>query len=346
MSVVCRPALSLPEHVVSLEEVISHTSKQHATHTRIKSALSLMRSTSVQSRSLIDPFEEVTRFRTFGQRMRRYAEAGTRLGVDAARHALAAADTHTREVDNMILVSCTGYLLPGLDAHIANEMGLRQNVRRLSFGQVGCAGGAYALSRARELEIAHPNSVTLVISVELCSLSYQPDDSSIASFISTALFGDAAAACVIRNDRPGMRIDNSHEELAPNTLGYISYGVDEFGFHFDTNPRISRIVAETMPGLGKWLLGNSDVLSPQPGFLISHTGGPRIMYEVSKGLGIPPEMFDLSENSLKRRGNTASAVVFDVLEQTFGQPPKSGETGLMLAFGPGVSTVAVTGTWV
>ncbi len=346
MSTACRPVLCLPDHTVTLDEAVSHMGELHASHPRIGTALRLMRNTSVGTRSLVDPFAEVTRFRTFGERMRRYAEAGTALGTRAAESALAAADTTVHEVDHLVLVSCTGYLLPGLDAHIAGRLGLRRDVRRLAFGQVGCAGGAYALARARELSAVRPGSVTLIVAVELCSLSYQPGDDRIASFVSTALFGDAAAACVVRDDRPGLRLDASYEDLAPDTLGHISYEVDELGFHFDTNPRISRVVADAMPGLRRWLEEETPVLAPQPDFLISHTGGPRIMYEVSKGLGIPPAMFKLSENSLALRGNTASAVVFDVLEQTFAAPPRPGGAGLVIAFGPGVTTVAVTGTWV
>ncbi|MFI9202214.1 type III polyketide synthase [Streptomyces sp. NPDC053048] len=345
MSTVCRPVLRLPEHRATLDDVVSHMGRQHAGHPRIGTALQLMRNTSVRTRSLVDPFEEVTRRRSFGERMRRYAEAGTDLGAGAAEGALAAAETSLEEVDQLILVSCTGYLLPGLDAHIANRLGLRRDVRRLAFGHVGCAGGAYALARARELALARPGSVTLVVAVELCSLSYQPDDDTIASFVSTALFGDAAAACVVREDRPGLRLDASYEDMAPGTLAHISYDVDELGFHFDTSPRISRVIAESMPRLKRWLQEETAAFAPQPDVLISHTGGPRVMYEVSKGLGIPPAMFELSENSLARRGNTAAVVVLDVLEQTFAEPPRDGATALLVAFGPGVSTVALVGTW-
>ncbi len=341
MSTVCRPSLSLPDHVVDLDDVVLHMQHQHSGHPRLGTALRLMRSTSVATRHLIDPLEIVTTPRTFGQLMRRYAEEGSRLGVSAAKQALDEADTVCAEIDNLIVVSCTGYLLPGLDAYIANQLGLEPRVRRLSFTQVGCAGGAYSLARAHELHKAHPGGVTLIIAVELCSLSYQAGDSSIASFVSTALFGDAAAAAVIRDDRPGFRLNDAYEDLAPDSLEHISYVVDELGFHFDTNPRISRVVANAMPQLKKWL-GKSVNL----GFLVSHTGGPRIMYEVSKGLQIPTDMFRLSEKSLQRRGNTASVVVFDVLRQTFENPPEEGDSGLIIAFGPGVTTVAVTGSWV
>ncbi|MGW2369998.1 type III polyketide synthase [Streptomyces sp. NPDC001667] len=330
---------------MTLDEVIGHMRGQHADHPRLGTALSLMRSTSVGARRLVDPFEEVIRPRSFGERMRRYLEAATDLGAQAAEQALSRADTHLLEVDSLILVSCTGYSLPGLDAHIANRLGMRRDASRLAFAQVGCAGGAYALARAHDLSLARPGSVTLVVAVELCSLSYQPQDSSIASFVSTALFGDAAAACVVRDDRPGLRIDHCYEDLAPGTLGHISYGVDELGFHFDTNPRISRVVAESMPALAKWLRNTADLFPPQPDFLLSHTGGPRIMHEVSKGLDIPADMFARSEKSLTERGNTASVVVLDVLEQTFAEPPSDGDRGLMIAFGPGVTTAALTGTW-
>lgn len=345
MSTICRPAPVIPDHVVTLEEITDHMSRRHADHPRLGTALRLMQNTSVQKRFLVDPFDIVTSGRDFGARMRRYAEAGTEMGVRAAERALENADTAPSEIDQLIVVSCTGYCLPGLDAHIANRMKLSRTTRRLSFGQIGCAGGAAALVRASELARVYPGSTTLVIAVELCSLSYQPDDRSIASFVSTALFGDSAVACVVRDDRTGLRIGHTYEDLAPDTLGHISYEVDELGFHFDTNPRISRVVADAMPGLVRWLRTETDALAPLPDFLVSHTGGPRIMYEVSKGTGIPPHMFELSERCLTERGNTASAVVLDVLDRTFADPPRPGDTGLMIAFGPGVTTVALTGTW-
>lgn len=233
----------------------------------------------------------------------------------------------------------------GLDTHLVAELGLRRDISRIPVAQLGCAGGAYALARAREHIAGHPEAAVLVVAVELCSLSYQPDDDDIASFVSTALFGDAAAATVVRGDRPGLRLDNVFDDLSPGTEEHISYRVDELGFHFHTNPRISKVVAGVMPLVARWLETAEGQSCWRPGFVISHTGGPRIMYEVSKGLGIPKEQFDLSERSLTQRGNTASTVVLDVLAQTFNRPPAHGERGLLIAFGPGVTSSAITTTW-
>lgn len=345
MTIACRPALEYPPHVVHQDEVLDYVEKAHADHPRIRDVVRLMRSTEVETRAMALPFQEIVRPRSFGERNTTYLRICRELGFAAAQRALAQATTSPEEIDQLIVMSCTGFVMPGLDAHLIGELGLPRNVRRLPVSQLGCAGGAYALARAKDFADGHPGATTLIVAVELCSLSYQPGDTDLASFISTALFGDAAAACVVRSGRPGLHLDSVFDDLAPDSLRHIAYDVDELGFHFRTNPRISRLVGELMPLVAQWLKETEGAEAWQPDFVLSHTGGPRIMHQVSKGLGIPRPMFVRSEESLTQRGNTASTVVLDVLAQTFDDPPEDGARGLMIAFGPGVTTTALTATW-
>lgn len=346
MTIACRPSLVYPPHVVSQNEILNYVANRHSEHPQLHTILSLMRNTNVRTRATAVPFDEVTRRpHTFGARNATYLTIAQNLGLTASKQALLNADTGPEEVDLLIVVSCTGFVMPGLDAHLAGALGLRRNVRRLPVSQMGCAGGAYAFARAKDFAAGHPESTVLLVAVELCSLSYQPDDVDLASFVSLAQFGDAAASCVVRPDRPGLRLDSVFDDLAPDSLRHSAYEVDEWGFHFRTNPRSSRLVAELMPLVAKWLEETEGAPAWQPDFVLSHTGGPRIMREVSKGLGIPERMFGRSERTLVEGGNTASTVLFDILAQTFDKPPRPDDRGFMIAFGPGVTTAALTTTW-
>src|SRR6266542_1688425 len=225
-------------------------------------------------------------------------------------------------------------MLPGPDAYIAGQLGLRSTVRRLPIQQLGCAAGGTALAQAHDFLRAHPHRLedgrptnVLVIAVELCSLSYQPEETSISDFISAGLFGDGAAAAVVRGDdaAPGVRLVANHQHLVPDSTQVIAGTTSERGFHFATNPRVRATVPRVIPVVER--------------FLGQHGVKP-------DGLDLRAERLDLSWQSLREVGNVSSVVVFDVLRRTFDQRrPPEGATGLILAFGPGFTTEMLLCTW-
>lgn len=207
------------------------------------------------------------------------------------------------------------------------------------------------MARAADDAAAHPGENILIVCVELCSLSYHPDDASIPTFITNALCGDAAAAAVVRGDDEctGFRLMSTFEYLVPDTLETVRYVLDERGFHFMTEPSILGLVDRLAPDLLKWLEAQyrdrRPVEAHRPDFLLSHTAGPRVMDQIRDALAVDEALLMASRASLRERGNISSATVLDVLRRTFDNPPAAGAEGLALALAPGFSAIAVRGRW-
>jgi predicted naringenin-chalcone synthase len=343
---VVEPALALPPHLVDQEEVISTLAQHFADVPHLDRGLDLMRHTTVRNRPLLAPITELVKGASFGERNSRYGEEVVRLGVQAAEGALRNAGIAGSDVDYLVVVSCTGYMLPGPDAYIAQEIGCRPTVRRTPIQQMGCAAGVSALAEAFHFVRAYPDAQALVVAVELSSLSFQPEQSSLSDFISAAIFSDGAAAAVVRRGRndPGFQIHDALQHLLPDSTDVIRGDTSENGFHFKTDPRVRRTVARVIPALTT-LVRRQGWQLEDVGFCVSHTGGPLVMDGVEQGLRLAPGTLAPSRQSLTELGNPSSVSVYDVLSRHHRQPPADGSRGLMVAFGPGFTTEALIGTW-
>lgn len=354
MATICPPALAWPDHQITQRAMRAAIAHHHQGLPHLDRGLEVIANTQVSSRYMLQPLEATLAATSFGHRNQLYTHHAVQLATHAAKQALADAGLAPDDIDCLVVVSCTGYMLPGPDAHIATALGLRPGIRRLPIQQLGCAAGASALACAHDYLRAHPYRFAdarptnaLVIAVELCSLSYQPTKTSISDFISNGLFGDGAAATVVRADdqTPGIRLLANAQHLLPDTTAVIAGTTSEIGFHFATHPKVRSTVKQVVPVVGAFLAQRG--LRPQDlGFVICHTGGPAVLDAVQHGLDLPPELLEPSWQSLRQVGNVSSVVVLDVLRRTFDQQrPRHGALGLILAFGPGFTTEILLGTW-
>jgi 1,3,6,8-tetrahydroxynaphthalene synthase len=358
MATVCAPELVWPEHLILQDAMVAAVADRCTGLPHLGRGLEVMRNTAVATRRMVRSLDDTLGADGFAARNQLYASHAVRLGAEAGRRALASAGLDPIDVDALVVVSCTGYMLPGPDAYIAGELGLRSTVRRLPIQQLGCAAGGTALAQAHDFLRAHPYreqdgyqdgrpTNALVIAVELCSLSYQPDRTSISDFISVGLFGDGAAAAVVRGDdaAPGPRLLANAQHLVPDSTQVIAGTTGEDGFHFATNPKVRATVPMVVPVIERFLARHGI----KPGdleFVICHTGGPAVLRAVQEGLDLPPQLLELSWDSLREVGNVSSVVVLDVLARTFQQRrPDHDATGLLLAFGPGFTTEMILCTW-
>jgi 1,3,6,8-tetrahydroxynaphthalene synthase len=354
MATVCVPELVWPDHLIVQEAMVEAVADSCQGLPHLDRGLQVMRNTEVATRRMVRPLHDTLAEQGFGARNQLYASHAVRLGTEAGQRALAGARVDPIDVDLLVVVSCTGYMLPGPDAYIAGELGLRSTVRRLPIQQLGCAAGGTALAQAHDFLRACPYRFedgrptnALVIAVELCSLSYQPRQTSISDFISVGLFGDGAAAAVVRGDdrAPGLRLVANRQHLVPDSTQVIAGTTSEQGFHFATNPKVRTTVPGVIPSVERFL----EQHGVKPGdleFVICHTGGPAVLRAVSDGLDLPPELLELSWQSLHEVGNVSSVVVLDVLRRTFDQQrPRQDATGLILAFGPGFTTEMLLCCW-
>ena len=346
MPTLCKPAVSVPEHVITMEETLEFAEKVHAGKPQLPLALRLIENTGVRKRHIVQPIEQTLRHPGFEERNRIYEVESKRRVPEVIDRALTNAGLVAHDIDAIVYVSCTGFLMPSLTAWLINKMGFRSDTRQIPIAQLGCAAGGAAINRAHDFCMAYPEGNVLIVSCELCSLCYQPDDDGVGSLLSDGLFGDAVAAAVVRGrGGTGMALERNASYLIPDTEDWISYAVRATGFHFQLDRRVPGTMEPLAPVMRElvsdhgWDIGNLD-------FYITHAGGPRILDDLSKFLDVDSKMFRHSWATLTEYGNIASAVVLDALRRLFEEDmPSPGATGIVAGFGPGITAEMAVGSW-
>jgi 1,3,6,8-tetrahydroxynaphthalene synthase len=346
MATLCKPAIAVPEHVITNEETLDLARRLHPDHPQLGLILRLIEHTGVQKRHLIQPIDVVLRHPGFEARSTVY-EAETRARVPSViRRALDQAELDPEQIDLIIYVSCTGFTMPSPIAWLINTMGFRPETRQMPIAQLGCAAGGAAVNRAFDFCQAYPDANVLIVACEFCSLCYQPIDVGVGSLLSNGLFGDGIAAAVVRgNGGTGVQLERNGSYLIPNTEDWISYAVRSTGFHFQLDKRVPGTMEPLAPALRavaeqhNWNAGKLD-------FYIIHAGGPRILDDLSRFLDVPAEAFRFSRATLTEYGNIASAVVLDALGRMFDEASAlDGHRGMLAGFGPGITAEIALGTW-
>ncbi|WP_374984489.1 type III polyketide synthase [Streptomyces fradiae] len=346
MATLCRPAVSVPEHVITMEETLDLARTIHADHPQLPLALRLMENTGVRKRHILRPIEETLRHPGFEQRNAVYeAEAKARVPA-VIRRALEDAELRASDIDVIIYVSCTGFMMPSLTAWLINTMDFRSDTRQVPIAQLGCAAGGAAINRAHDFCNAYPDANALIVACEFCSLCYQPTDLGVGNLLSNGLFGDGIAAAVMRGKGgTGVALERNGSYLVPETVDWIAYDIRATGFHFKLDKRVPGTMEPLAPAL-RQLAGQHGWDASDLDFYIIHAGGPRILDDLSKFLGVAPEAFRFSRATLTEYGNIASAVVLDALRRLFdeGGTPDAAR-GLLAGFGPGITAEMSLGRW-
>lgn len=345
MSTLCKPATSVPEHVITMEETLEFAKQAHAGKPQLPLALRLIENTGVWKRHIVQPIEKTLRHPGFEERNLVYERESKRRCPAVIEEALANADVSAQDIDAIIYVSCTGFLMPSLTAWLINAMGFRSDTRQIPISQLGCAAGGAAINRAHDFCMAYPDGNVLIVSCELCSLCYQPGDDAVGSLLSDGLFGDAVGAAVVRGKGgSGVALERNASYLIPDTEEWISYSVRDTGFHFQLDRRVPGTMEPLAPVLRElatdhgWDISNLD-------FYVIHAGGPRILDDLSKFLDVDRSMFRHSWATLSEYGNIASAVVLDALRRLFDEDTtRPGDTGVIAGFGPGITAEMVVGS--
>ncbi|MGW3186816.1 type III polyketide synthase [Streptomyces ardesiacus] len=346
MATLCRPSVSVPEHVITMEETLELARRRHAGHPQLPLVLRLIENTGVRTRHIVQPIEETLKHPGFEDRNKLYArEAKSRVPAVVQR-ALDGAELLTTDIDVIVYVSCTGFMMPSLTAWLINEMGFDSTTRQIPIAQLGCAAGGAAVNRAHDFCTAYPEANVLIVACEFCSLCYQPTDVGVGSLLSNGLFGDGIAAAVVRGQGgTGVRLERNGSYLIPGTEEWIMYDVKATGFHFLLDKRVPTTMEPLAPAL-KSLAGEHGWDAADLDFYIVHAGGPRILDDLSTFLQVDPHAFRFSRATLTEYGNIASAVVLDALRRLFDEGGvQEGARGLLAGFGPGITAEMSLGCW-
>jgi predicted naringenin-chalcone synthase len=319
-------ATAVPEHRLEAPEALHHLRTYFPQLAKLEPD-----EASLGTRYTCEPVEDLLAPRGLTDLGRAYLHHARRLAVSSARDALAGAGLSGREIDLVITVSCTGYIVPSLDVHMAEELGLRRDVIRLPITELGCSGGAAAIAAAQRHIAAFPEDKVLAVAVEVPSLSFQRSDQSLDNLTACLVFGDGAGAAVIGRTEPGARLEvvRTATHLLPGTADLLGFDLRDGGFYVVLDRRLTRVLKRELGPIVRGFLPAAD-------FYAVHAAGPRIFAAVQETLGLEPRALDISRRVFADVGNTSSAAIFFALDRVMRSEEGPG-TGLGLALGPGVS---------
>ena len=281
--------------------------------------------------------------RTFKEKNDLYIDWATRLGAQVARGCCTTAGIPLTDIDQVIFVSTTGLATPSIDARLVNVLGLRPDIRRTPIWGLGCAGGAGGLAHAYQATRNNPSVRVLLIAVELCSLTFQPDDHSKSNIVATALFADGAAGVLVVGDDVACpascpAIADAHSTTWPDSLDVMGWNFQSEGMQVVFSRAIPALVrdkahANITAFLKRSNLGFGDIAA-----LAVHPGGTKVLQAYEETLELPSACFNHARAVLRDYGNMSSPTVLFVLKRLLETgPPPTGAHALMTALGPGFS---------
>lgn len=295
----------------------------------------------VRTRQVVRPIEWYMEPRGWPERSAVYLEAAVDLFVDAASKALDEAGLKGSDVDVIVTVSSTGIATPSLEARAMGRMGFRPDAARIPIFGLGCAGGATGLGLAGKLAAATPGAVVLFVAVELCSMAFRMDELSKADIVATALFGDGAAACVLRAGEDGFAsLVHAEERTWPDTLDIMGWRIDPTGLGVIFARSIPPFAqANLRPAMDSMLAAQGLDVDDVDRF-ICHPGGVKVIEALEQSLSIGQGLLDHERAVLADHGNMSAPTVLFVLDRArhAGLPT----TSVVSALGPGFTASAVT----
>jgi alkylresorcinol/alkylpyrone synthase len=287
--------------------------------------------------------------RTFDERNREYQRCALDLAEAAARRALVEADVAADQIDHIYFVSTTGLATPSLDALLAERLGLRPTVRRNPLFGLGCAAGAGALARAGDVLTGRARDYALVVSVEICSLVFSKEAKTPTDLIGVALFGDGAAAAVLAGDetgRTGARIKASETHLFADAKRLMGWDFTCDGMRLVLARDIPEVVhARIAPVVSEFVERNGAQVN-QLTHHVMHPGGPKVMATYRTSFGLADEALQVARNCMREYGNLSSAAVLFMLSDVMAnRKPQPGDSGIVLALGPGFGAEMLLLEW-
>lgn len=315
----------------------------------------------IESRQFVEPLDWYSQNHTFEEKNSRYVAHSVNHGVKAIEQTLNSRDFLNKpldysDIDAIFFISSTGLSTPSIDARIINRLPFREDIKRIPIWGLGCAGGASGLSRAMDYCTAYPESSVLVLSVELCSLTFQKGDLTKSNLIGTSLFADGIA-CMLIAGRDSHAVNHSKLRYIPrlnasrsvfmkNSEEVMGWDIQNDGLHVIFSRDIPAIIQNWLGPNVKTFLHEQEVESNQIGMFLAHPGGKKVLDAYLKTLDLEESAIRHSKEILKMHGNMSSATIFYVLERAMKERYASRPAlSLSGALGPGFCAELLLISW-
>jgi alkylresorcinol/alkylpyrone synthase len=311
----------------------------------------------VEFRHLMFPIDKYGNFSGFGETNDAYIDGAVRLGEQAITTALKRAGLNPSDISAIFFTSTTGLATPSIDARLVNKMNFPNHIKRTPIFGLGCVGGAIGLSRAADYVRAYPKQYAILLAVELCSLTWQHNDESLANIVATGLFGDGAAAVILAGEKtsharnrskkaPCPRILDSRSTIYPGTEHVVGFDYSQDGFSVVLSAEIPDIVKKYLRTNVDEFLADNDLSVREICSFIFHSGGPKVLEAMEASLDLPPDALEASRDSLRKVGNTSSTAVLSIMEDFFvNRPGNPGSHSILAALGPAFCSELVLLQW-
>lgn len=274
------------------------------------------------------------------QRNERYMVEALTLGTRVIEEGLARAGIAPDQITNFIVVSCTGFNIPGLDLLVAGRLGMRPQLSRACVLGMGCYGAFPGIRLAEESVRVHPEGLALVLAIELCTLHLQFDDST-ETVVSTSLFADGAGMMLLggQNAVSHIPVLIDHETYCDyKTLDHMSFNVTDEGFYMHLSSYVTDVLTANIEAFVDRILLRNNLCREDIKFWAIHPGSRKIVQHIQRQLGLSDEQVHYSHEVLQNYGNMSSATVLFVLKHILETGnPQPGDYGVMMAFGPGLT---------
>ena len=353
LPVVCGTATALPPHKYGQRE-LAEVARRLLPKLELKPQVleRFFRRVGVEQRYLALPAERYSELDGLQKRNDAWLLTALPLAETVVTEALADAGIALEDVGALFSTTITGIAVPSLEARLMNRLPFQPSTKRVPMFGLGCLAGAAGVARAADYLRAFPEQAAVLLSVELCSLTVQRDDASVANIISAGLFGDGAAAVVLAGahhpcaQRASPRVIDSLSHFFANTERAMGWDITDGGFKIVLGPEVPHIAREGLSGLVDALLEKHELTRAEIGAWVVHPGGPAVIDATCEGLGLPAEALANTRRSLAEVGNLSSASVLFLLNdfRKYVRPVR-GTYGMMIAMGPAFSAEAVLLQW-
>lgn len=296
----------------------------------------ILRNADVQRRHSFLSLDEIFNPVCLTRSMRRYREAMIELGTEALRAGLDRAGVRPDELDLLVTTSCTGYMIPSVDAYMADALGMRSDLIRLPVTQMGCAAGASGLIYARQILAGMPDARGAVVNLEFPTNTMQHDDFSMDNIVGTALFSDGIACTVLGPEGPSSlaTIRDCAMHQVPRTTEILGYQLTRTGLLMNLDVALPTVIGEHFEHATCELLGRNGLTLDRIAHFVIHPGGIRILDQIQSILDRHGGCVARSREVMRSHGNMSSATVIFILESLLADSPAPGPA-LLMSFGPG-----------